>query len=417
MNNLKDLMEQRASAVAKAREVINKADNEKRNLNGEEQQTVDAWFADADKLTESIETQQRKERVEATERTLRESAGRKVTETGSIRNAVSDNERREALRAWALVGSNRGNASLEMAHRAAECGINLNNNVLQIRALAKGSSTVPVSFANEIDKALQFYCLPRQFCRVLETATGEDITYPKVTDVANSASLIAEAGTFTDATDPTFSSVTLKAYKFGTTIIRLSDELLADNAVNIEQLLGELGGERLGRGEGAYFSTGTGSSQPQGYVTAAAAAVELASTNVMVADKIIDLVYATNRAYRVNGKFVAHDTTIASIRKLKSSDNQYIWQPGLTLGEPDRLLGYPIYADNNMATSGDTAKLLLFGDFSKMLIRDVGSSLTVKRLNELYAATGEVGFVFQHRTSSHLIGPSGCINALTAQNT
>jgi HK97 family phage major capsid protein len=415
--NTKDLLEQRAAAVAKAREVINTADNEKRNLNSEEQSTVDQWFAEADTLTQTIETQQRKERVENTERSLRESAGRKVSETGSIRNAVSDNDRKESLRAWALHGTDKARNGSEVSMRAADCGIRLDNNVLSVRALAKGSSTVPVSFSSEIDKALAFYCQARQFCRVLETATGEDITYPKVTDVANTATLVAEAGSITDATDPTFSNVSLKAYKFATTIIRLSDELLADNAVNIESLLAELGGERLGRGEGGYFSTGSGTSQPQGYVTAAASAVNLASTNVMVADKIIDLIYATNRAYRVNGKFVAHDTTIASIRKLKSSDNQYIWQPGLTLGEPDRLLGYPIYADNNMATSGDDAKLVLFGDFSKMLIRDVGPSLQVKRLNELYAATGEVGFVFLHRTSMHCVGPSGCINSLNAQNT
>lgn len=307
-------------------------------------------------------------------------------------------------------------------HRMSLCGISPNNRSVLVRALSVGTTTagghtVQTTLQSELTKKLAYYCPIRQYARVLSTSAGETIDWPRVNDTANSASIVSEGGTINTNADPVFDKVSIGAYKYATTIVQVSVELLQDSNVDIQSMLADLLAERMARGQGAHFATGTDSGQPQGYATAATAGAELASTNVFESDKLIDLVHSVDPAYRSNSIFAMNDVSLASVRKLKGDDGQYMWQPSMQAGVPDRLLGYPVVVDNNLATSGDTAKLVVFGDFKHYLIRDVSPSMSIVRLDELYAATGTVGFVMLMRSDAALVGHAGCLKALTAENT
>ncbi len=417
-----ELRTQRAAIIAQSRTLVDKAAAETRDMTGEENANFDKAMADADKLTAQIRAAEQREWVEAQEAEQRASTGRRTGPTPARTDEPSEHDRRESLRAWALAGTDRAVTDADVLHRAARCGIVLSAGTLSLRALSKGTATagghtVPTGMLASIEKAVKYFAPIRQVASGLTTDTGVDLPYPMVTDVANTAAIVTEAGTIAAATDPTFASVTLKAWKYATTIVKVSVELLQDSAVDVEQLLGALLGERMGRGQAAHFVTGNGTTQPQGLATGAAAGVNLATGNPMTGDKIIDLIYSVDRAYRSNGTFAMHDETIAAVVKLKDTTNQYLWQPGLQSGEPDRLKGYAVVAANDMVSitsPGTNQPLVLFGDMKKYLVRDVRGATQVTRLNELYAATGEVGFVLLQRADGRYVGHSGCVKSLNS---
>lgn len=412
-----DIREQRAKLVANARVIIDGADE--RDLSADEKTQVDAMFAEADKLGEQADDAERKEKLEKAEAELRESQGRKTKSTRFNNSDLNPHDRKAAIRSWALAGTGKFNADDEL--RAANYGINLRSAGLEIRALSKGTTTagghtVPVAFANEIEKQLAYYSQLRTLCKVISTDSGQDLDYPRVSDVSNVASIVGEASAIATNVDPSFDKVTMKAWKYASPTVLVSLELLQDSAVDIEALLADLLAERMARGQEDHFIGGNGTTQPQG-LNAASASIELASGNALTFDKVIDLVHSVDRAYRGNGSFLMHDTTLAALRKVKDDNNNYIWQPSVQVGEADRIFGYPVFVSNELEpwASGidETDKIVLFGDMSKYLIRDVGPSLNVARLDQLYMATGQIGFVLLMRTDGRYIGHSGCVKAIS----
>ena len=419
--NSNEIRNNRATLIAQARSLVSKAEAEKRDLSGEENEQWNKMMSDVDTMAAQIEKAERAEKLENLEAELRHTSGRKTSPSAPTSVSFTPADRKQAIRNWALAGTDKANVSSDAQYRAAELGINLNSRSLSVRALAAGSSstggaTVPSGLSSEIEEKLKYYCPLRNYARVLTTDTGASLDWPRVSDIANSCTIVSEGGSIATNVDPSFDKVTIGAYKFSTTYVLVSTELLQDSQVDIEALLADLLAERMARGQESYFFNGTGSSQPQGIVTAASAVANLAATNVMTAGKLIDLVHGCDIAYRQNGVFFANDATIASIRKLVDTTGQFIWQPGLQAGQPDRLLGYPIVPSNQMATSGDNVPLVLFGDARHFLIRDVGSSLVINKVIELFAANGQVGFNLQLRSSSNLIGHTGSIVSLNAQD-
>jgi len=417
-----ELRQQRAAIIAQARKLYDKAVEEKRELTAEENQEFDARTKDADKLKADYEAAERREKLEHAEAELRSAQGRKTDPAGVPPAAVSATEYAESVRDWALTGTDRQRLTADTAVRAAQFGINIHSPTLQVRALGKASSstggaTVPTDMVAAIEQALKFYAPIRAYASGMQTDTGADLDYPRVNDTANGASIVGENSAIGSATDPSFDKVTLKAWKYATTIVYVSIELLQDAAVNVPELLGRLLGERLGRTQATHFTTGNGTTQPQGLATGAAAGVNLITANPLTHDKVIDLIYSVDRAYRANGSFLFHDETVAGLVKLKGSDGQYMWQPSVQVGTPDRLQGYPVLVSNDLTSinsPGDNAVLGLFGDMKRYMIRDVRGSQQVTRLNELGAASGQVGFVLLQRTDGRYIGHSGCVKSLNS---
>jgi HK97 family phage major capsid protein len=188
-------------------------------------------------------------------------------------------------------------------------------------------------------------------------------------------------------------------------VVLVSAELIQDSAYNLEQVLGNLIGIRLGRGTNAALTTGDGNGDPNGIVVASTAGVTAASATAFTADELYDLVHSVDPAYRgmPGCAFMMHDSVIKAIRKLKNGDGQYLWQPGLGVGSPDRLLGYPVEVNQQMAgTIEASAKIALFGDFSKYMVREV-AGLRFRKLEERYADTDQVAYIAFLRMDGDLI--------------
>lgn len=291
--------------------------------------------------------------------------------------------------AW-MVGGNQ-------ASRESRAAMDITN-------AGAGKETIPAGFVYELDRKLLAFGGPRRVCRVIQTASGNSLPYPKVDDTGNSGALLAEATDMGSSVAATTSAVTFGAYKFSSTPILVSSELLQDSAFDLAAELGSFLGERLGRVEGTYTTTGTGSSQPEGIVTGAATGKTAASTTAFTTDELMDLFHSVDPAYRESaGGWMMHDTIVSTIRKFKDSNGQYIWQPGISASMPDLLLGKPITLNQHMDSALTTGKkLVVFGDFSRFIIRDAGS-VVLHRLNELYRATDQTGFVAFRRFDSKVI--------------
>lgn len=250
---------------------------------------------------------------------------------------------------------------------------------LDVATVGAGQETIPRGFMAELDKATLAYGNVRQVARVVNTATGNSVPWPTVTDTANVAAILAEATTIGASVDPTFSSITLLAYKLSSKPVFVSNEILQDSAFNLASELAMMIGERFGRGENVYFTTGTNSSQPQGIVTAAGTGVTTSSATAFTTDELISLVHSLDPSYRAlpSTGFMMHDTAIMYTRKFKDSAGQYLWQPGMIAGVPDRLLGFPVSVNQQMeplvSNLPVTAKKhVLFGAFEKYIVRDAG---------------------------------------------
>jgi HK97 family phage major capsid protein len=414
-----ELRETRAKIVADSRKLINTAEAENRDLTAEERQQFESMMADVDSLAVEIEKSERKEKVELLEAEQRSIQPRKTNP--SLPPQTAD-EYRAALRNWCLLGTGKEDSSADMQFRMANHGFT-NASLVYVRALSKGTATagghtVPLGFVNELEKKLKWYAPIRNVVRVIKTETGQDLDYPRVDDTANNAGIVAEAGTLINSPDPTFDKITFKAYKYSSPIIKVSAELLADSAFDIEAELADLLTQRIARGQEAHFVAGDNSSKPQGLTTGATSGAQLAGGNAFTGDKLIDLFHSVDIAYRQNGAWLMHDLTLAAIRKVKDTTNQYLWQPGLTAGAPDTLLGKPVYVSNSFAeyagSEGTNKPLVLFGDFNKYVVRDVTGAVTLQRLNELYAATNEIGFVLHTRADGRYAGHSGCVKSLNS---
>jgi HK97 family phage major capsid protein len=239
----------------------------------------------------------------------------------------------------------------------------------------------------------------RQVCRVIFTASGNPMPWPKVDDTSNSGVKLDEATTIGTSVDPTFSAVTFNAYKYSSKPVFISQELLEDSAFNLSSEIASMLGERLGRIEGSAMTTGDGSGDPNGIVTAAGTGVTSAAAAAFTADEVIGLVHSLDPAYRSGSSvgFMFHDTALLYMRKFKDANGQYLWAPGMTASEPDRLFGFPYTINQAMeplvSNVPVTAKKhVLFGDFSKYVIRDV-SSMRFYRLDERYRDTDQTAFI------------------------
>ena len=191
------------------------------------------------------------------------------------------------------------------------------------------------------------------------------------------------------------------------TTIKISDELMQDSAFDLEGYMASEFARRIGAKEEEAFFTGDGVGKPLGILAASGGAdvgkVTSAATSIK-ADEIIDLFHSLRPAYRKNAIWVMNDTTISELRKLKDSNGQYLWQTSLAAGTPDTLLGLPVMTSAYMPEIKAGNKTIAFGDFKYYWIAD-RLGRTFKRLNELYATSGQVGFIGQQRVDGKLILP------------
>lgn len=276
-------------------------------------------------------------------------------------------------------------------------------NALQIGSDTEGGYLVPDEYEKTLVESLEEENLFRKIAKVITTSSG-DRKIPVVA-TKGTASWVDEEGTINES-DDAFSQVSIGAYKLGT-LIKVSEELLNDSVFNLESYISKEFARRIGSKEEDAFFNGDGVGKPIGIFNSTGGAevgVTAASSTAITADELIDLFYSLKAPYRKNAVWVLNDATIKAIRKLKDNNGNYLWQPALTANTPDTILGRPVFTSSYVPTIAAGAKTIAFGDFSYYWVAD-RQSRSFKRLNELYAATGQVGFVATQRVDGKLILP------------
>jgi len=269
--------------------------------------------------------------------------------------------------------------------------------------------------SHEILNALQIgtdseggYLVPDEFERTLVEALEEQSSGDRKIPVVASkgtASWVDEEGNIPES-DDAFSQVSIGAYKLGT-LVKVSEELLNDSVFDLEAYISREFARRIGNKEEEAFFTGDGTGKPLGVLAATGGAeigVTAASATAFTADEVFDLFYSLKAPYRKNAVFLMNDSSVKALRKLKDGNGQYLWQPSLTAGTPDMLLGRPVYTSAYMPAMAASAKSVLFGDLSYYWVAD-RQGRSFRRLGELYATTGQVGFLATQRVDGKLILP------------
>ncbi len=301
---------------------------------------------------------------------------------------------------WANM---RGDVSLEV------------RNALSIGTDANGGYTVPDEFHRQLVKSLEENNVFRGLAKVITTNSGTR-TIPIAAD--NGRASWVEEGNAIAESDMTFSVQTLSAYKLAC-LVKVSNELLNDSAFDIGAHIAERFGVRFGNAEEDAFINGRGvsadptttPSEPTGILTTLSTpSLTTADSGTITFDDVYKLYYALKSPYRKKAKFLCNETALLKLMLLKDGNGQYIWKPGIEIGKPDTVLGHEIVTSTYMPSlEGNTTndagkKVLLFGDFSYYWIAD-RTNRTMKRLNELYAVTDQVGFIGTQRVDGKLILP------------
>lgn len=211
-----------------------------------------------------------------------------------------------------------------------------------------------------------------------------------------------EEGAAIQFSDATFGQKLLDAHKLHVAI-KITDELLYDNAFNLENYIITQFGKALANAEEDAFLNGDGTGKPKGLFQDAEVGVTTSAASI-TSDNMIELVYSLKRPYRKNASFIMNDQTIAALRKLKDNNNNYIWQPSYQAGEPDRLLGYTLHTSAFAPKQAAGAKAIAFGDFSYYNIGDRGVR-SLQELKELFAGNGMVGYLMKERVDGLLVLP------------
>jgi HK97 family phage major capsid protein len=389
-------MQKRAGLVVQMRTLTDAAIKENRDNTADELAKYAAIEKDFDAISAQIERENKLGKIE-----------------GELRN-LRDPEYRADLNAEASNGRSRKVDSKPyksaMFDHYARVGLNGLmpdvRNALQVGTSSEGGYIVPTEFETQIVSILTNLDPIRAGATVITTASDRNI--PIETSKGTFA-YIAEEGEFV-ASDTAFGQVVLSSFKSGG-IVKVSEELLQDAFFNLEAYLAQVAGERFNTLEETNFANGDGTGKPKGiFATASVGGVNVTSTasasgTTITPDNLVDCYHALGRPYRMNATWLMADSTIKLIRKIKtgiSGDLTYIWQPSLVVGQPDTILGRPVVATGGApaATTGLVSVALV--DLRKYYIADrLGT--TMQRLNELYAANGQVGFKFQRRNDGRLV--------------
>lgn len=279
---------------------------------------------------------------------------------------------------------------------------------------SEGGYTVQTEVAKHVLNALKAYGGMRQVAQIIQTEQGNPMNYPTSDGTSEIGEIIGENSTAT-ALDASFGTLPLNVYKYSSKVITVPFELLQDSAIDVEGFVNDRIVTRLGRIQNAHFTTGTGSGQPNGVVTAATVGKTGASgqTLTVLVDDLIDLQHSVDPLYRSNGKFMMHDSTVKVIRKLKDSNGRPLWVPdfdgGITNGMGGTLLGSQVVINQQMPVMAANARSIAFGDFSYYKIRDVMAMSMFRFTDSVYTTKGQVGFLAWARSGANLIDVGGAI--------
>lgn len=390
--SIQALREQRGTIAAALKDLVAKPDWDAVT----DQAIYDKAMADVDKIDAAIKRIQ--------------DSNAKIAEadlTASVDEAVEKNRRKGAdvsqFARWLKGGDSAISAQEWMDIR----------NTMSTTTTTEGGYTVQTSVAANVIDYLKAYGGMRSVATVISTSMGNAMQFPTSDGTSETGEWIGQNTTAT-AADPVFGAVTVSVFKASSKIVAVPFELLQDSNVDIEAFVTKRLGERLGRINNTGYTTGNGTSAPNGAVTATSAGVTLGTGNTtsLTYTGIVDLIHSVDPAYRQGGTCVMmmNDATLKAARKVLDSSNRPIFVPGYdaTSGgpansAPDYLAGYRIVLNQDMAVPAANAKTILFGDFSKYLIRDVMDVTMFRFTDSAYTKLGQIGFLAWMRTGGNLL--------------
>lgn len=378
---VKELIEKRAKVWETAKNFVDTHEDKNGNLSAEDKETYSRMEAEIEELTNSIERQQRAERRE---QELSKPVNSPITgkpykdePQGEVKTGRASDEYKKAM--LTALRSNFRQVS----------------NILQEGVDADGGYLVPEEYDHRLIDVLTEENIMRGIATKITTSGEHKIN---IAATKPAAAWIEEGGALSFG-DATFDQKILDAHKLHVAI-KITEELLYDNAFGLENYIITEFGKALANAEEDAFLNGDGVGKPTGIFDKTKGGESIGTlTAALKSDDVLDLIYKLKRPYRKNASFIMNDATLAQIRKLKDNNGQYLWQPSYQVGEPDKILGYNIRTSAFAPTDA-----IAFGDYKYYNIGDRGSR-SFKQLNELFAGNGMIGYVAKERVDGLLILP------------
>ena len=388
MNTILELREKRAKAWEAAKAFLDTQRGDNGLISAEDNAVYDRMEADVVALGKEID---RLERQEALDREFSKPLNTPLTSKPTAASTVETKTGR---------ATDEYKKSFWNALRSKVPSFEILN-ALQIGQDSEGGYLVPDEFERTLIQSLNEENIFRGIAKIILTSSG-DRKIPVVSS-KGTASWIDEEAVIPES-DDSLGQMSIGAFKLGT-MIKVSEELLNDSVFDLPGYISKEFGRRIGNKEEEAFFNGDGSGKPTGIFNTTGGAqlgITAASSTAITADEVIDLFYSLRSPYRKNAIFVTNEATVKAIRKLKDGEGQYLWQPSLKEGTTDTILGKRILTSAYVPQIAAGAKTIAFGDFQYYWIAD-RQGRSFKRLNELFATTGQVGFLATQRVDGKLI--------------
>ena len=391
--NAKQMREKRAALNEQLKGMVAAAKAEARELTKEETVKFDAIYAEQEELRDNVK------RVENLENLTKELAAKadEVRESA----APAKVEARDAFNAYLRKGINgltpaEANALGEM--RGTDTQITTDNGL--------GGFLVPENWSDFISATELFKSDIEQVATVIRTANGQAFNLPANDDTSVVAAILGE-GTAATVSDMTFTNVKFEPFTYGSGLVKVSNQLISDNAFDLASFVGGQLANRLKRGINAGLTTGAGdASAPQGIVVGSNQGKLLTSNSAITLSEVMDLFYSVDASYRnaPGAGWMMNSSTAKAIRILGFAQTNDFpsYVPGMSVGEPDMLFGKPVYINEDMASIGASAKVILFGDLSQYYIHEAGG-VQILRLTERFADSLSQGFIGYRRVDGNVL--------------
>lgn len=407
MSKLAQLRAQRDAAAKKAHDLNNKYPADQRMPAAEATQ-LDGFLAEVEAIDAEIAREQRVVQLAADT----PEGQHALAAAAATRPGGAQTDEGAALRAMLTGGLSNLSAEQRTSMRAR-----VNHDIQAAMSTTTGSEggyTVAPEFSKTLIQAMKAAFAVRSVATGIQSATGAQMLFPTTDATSEEGEIVGQnAGAGNQGT--TFGQASLDVYKYSSKSIALPFELIQDSMFNIESYIQGLLQLRVGRIQNRHHTVGTGTNQPRGLVPAAGAGKVGATgqTVTITYDDLVALEHSVDPYYRTTAKWMMHDDTLAILRKIKDGNGRPIFVPGYEQGNPggapDRLLGREIVINQHMPTMAANAKSILFGDFSKYLIRDVMDYTLFRMTDSKYTENGQVGFLAFCRSGANLIDVGGAI--------
>ncbi|CAD6536357.1 hypothetical protein LMG27952_03138 [Paraburkholderia hiiakae] len=408
---LQQLRELRNSKAREANELNNKYPADQR-MPAAEAERMDAILAEIEAIDGDIARENRRAQLASEDPAVQAAA----LLNAATRDPAQQGDEAKALRAF-LAGGVANMADGDRARMLARQTPDIRN-AMSTTTTTEGGFTVATEYQRSLEIAMKAYGGMRAVAHAIRTATGAAMNFPTTDPTAEVGEIVGQNAAVTGL-DTTFGNIVLNVFKYSSKKIALPFELVQDSFIDIEAYIQGLLAMRLGRIQNTHFTTGNGTTQPNGLITAASTGRTGATgqTLTVVYDDLVELEHSVDPAYRSQPGvgYMMHDSSVKVIRKIKDSQGRPIFVPGYEAdamvngGAPDRLMGRPIYINQDMPVMAANAESIAFGQLSKYVIRDV-MDLTIFRMTDsAFTLNGQIGFVGFLRTGGNLIDVGGAV--------